>query len=110
MGRILEGGAVDTQQPISGDLKVSGTLPTKIVPAGYMGEFGNGLWNIFNIPGTYTFTVPSGVTSIRCRVVGAGGSGATGGGGGQATGGGGGGYAHGVFAVTPGTSYTVTVG
>jgi len=53
-----------------------------------------------------TFTVPNGITSIRITVYG-------GGGGGQAantTTGGGGGFASGVYTVTSGTSYTVTVG
>lgn len=95
MGQILEGGSVSTGMGIG----VSG------VPAGYMGEFGNGLWRVFQVPGTYTFTVPNNVTKIRARVVG-------GGGGGRQNGAGaaGGGYAHGEFTVTPGTNYTVTVG
>ncbi len=71
--------------------------------------FGSGQFLQFLNSGTFTFVVPSGVTSIRIRVVGGGGGGtqhpSQGGGGG-----GGGGYAHGVFTVTPGTSYTVTVG
>jgi hypothetical protein len=78
---------------------------TKVVPAGYLGEFGLGLWTTFT--SNRTFTVPAGVTSIRVRVVGAGGGSAEGV---RSCGGGGGGYAHGVFAVTPGTSYAVTVG
>jgi hypothetical protein len=72
---------------------------TKVAPAGYMGEYGNGLWKTFR-PGTHTFVVPSGVYKVRIRVVGAGGG---------SPGAGGGGYAHGVFDVVPGTSYTVTV-
>lgn len=81
---------------------------TKVVPAGYMGEFGNGLWTTYQTPGTYTFTVPTNVSKIRVRVVGAGGGGGTTGSG--YGGGGGGGYAHGVFSVTPGNVYTVTIG
>lgn len=81
------------------------TTATKAVPAGYMGEFGSGLWRVFSENGT--FTVPAGVSKIRVRVVGAGGGRGNGGVGG---GGGGGGYAHGVFTVTPGQSFPVTVG
>lgn len=86
------------------------TTSTKVAPPGYMGEFGAGLWRIFSTPGSSTFTVPAGVSKIRVRVVGGGGGGSN-----NSTilgcgGGGGGGYAHGVFDVTPGSNYTVTVG
>jgi phage-related tail fiber protein len=49
------------------------TTATKVVGAGYMGEFGQGLWNTFNQNGT--FTIPNDVSQIRVRVVGAGGGG-----------------------------------
>jgi hypothetical protein len=58
-----------------------------------------------------TFTVPAGVTRIKVRVWGGGG-----GGGGAlnnlcaAIGGSAGGYAEGTFSVTPGATYTVTIG
>jgi 3D (Asp-Asp-Asp) domain-containing protein len=62
-------------------------------------------------PGTYTWTAPTGVTSVNYLVVAGGGGGggnfhtvATGGGGGA------GGMLAGTLSVTPGTSYTVTVG
>lgn len=84
------------------------TTATKVVGAGYMGEFGQGLWNTFYQNGT--FTIPNDVTKIRVRVVGGGGSGAAGGGNGATRGGSGGGYAHGVFDVVAGTTYAVTVG
>lgn len=94
-----------TQQSISfaPTFNVPTTTGTKVVGAGYMGEFGNGLWQVFAENGT--FTVPAGVSKIRVRVVGGGGGGRSGG-----TGGGGGGYAHGVFPVTDGQSFAVTVG
>ena len=63
-------------------------------------------------PGTYTFTVPTGVKKVRAVVVGAGG----GGGASQdyyyygGDGGGGGGFAMGEYDVTPGQQITVTVG
>jgi hypothetical protein len=60
-----------------------------------------------------TFVVPANVSQIRVRVHGAGGSGGAVAGGGRnrvATGGGGGGLAIKTLNVTPGTSYTVTVG
>lgn len=52
------------------------------------------------------FVVPPGVTSVTIEVVGAGGDGGFNGGGG----GGGGGYAIGTYTVTPGATFTVTVG
>ncbi|WP_291516006.1 hypothetical protein [Bdellovibrio sp. ArHS] len=64
----------------------------------------------FSTPGSTTFTIPAGVTRIRVSVLGAGGNGASGVWAGGGAGGGGGGYAHGVFSVTPGAQYTVTVG
>ena len=76
---------------------------TQVAPAGYKGVFMNGLYRIFSQNGT--FTVPSGISKIRVRVVGAGGAGTPSG-----AGGGGAEYAHGTFTVTPGTVYSVTVG
>lgn len=84
------------------------TTATKVVGAGFMGEFGQGLWRIFRESGT--FVIPIGVTSVRVRVVGAGGGAGIAASGIARTGGGGGGYAHGIFNVTAGDSYTVTVG
>mgnify|MGYP001042655339 CR=1 FL=1 len=76
---------------------------TYVAPAGFMGIFGIGLYRSFSKNGS--FTVPSGVTRIRVRVVGAGEGGTN-----QVRGGHGAGYAHGVFDVTPGDVYPVTVG
>lgn len=87
----------------SGSTSLSVTNATKVVPPGYMGEFGNGLWQVFFASGN--FVIPANVTKIRVRVVGGGGGGRQNGAGGA-----GGGYAHGVFTVVPGASYAVTVG
>jgi hypothetical protein len=65
-----------------------------------------------NVPGTYKFVVPNGVTLIEVTVLGGGG----GGGGGQAAGsnggggGGGGGAARSFLSVTPGGTHTFTIG
>jgi hypothetical protein len=65
----------------------------------------------FSTPGTYSWTVPPGVTSICIEAWGAGGNGGAGLSGGQsAGGGGGGGYGYQCFTVIPGTQYTVIVG
>lgn len=63
--------------------------------AGYMGVFGSGNFYVFE--SSRLWVVPAGVTKIRRRVVGAGGSG-------------GGGYVHDEIAVTPGETATITVG
>jgi len=74
---------------------------------GRLEVFGVGNFRVFTSPGT--FTVNPGISSIRVRVIGAGGNG----GGVYGGGGGGGGYAHKVITSpsfpAPG-SYTVTVG
>lgn len=57
-----------------------------------------------------TFTVPVGVTSITVEAWGGGGKGGTRTSNGGAGGGGGGAYVRSVMTVTPGTTYTVTVG
>jgi hypothetical protein len=62
---------------------------------------------VFNQPGTFTWTCPTGVTTVSVLVV------AGGGGGGNdfgAGGGGGGVVYHPTYTVTAGNSYTVTVG
>lgn len=54
-------------------------------------------------PGTYSWTVPAGVTSISAVVIGAGGGGGN-------FAGGGGGLRYGSIPVTPGETFTITVG
>jgi hypothetical protein len=80
---------------------------------GYIYPFGSNNSMFWTSVGTHDWTVPSGITQIRARVLGGGG----GGNGGETsgvvnkgTGGGGGGFAMGVFDVTPGDVITVTVG
>ena len=75
--------------------------------AGFMGIFGTGKFQVF-YSGTSNFVVPPNISRLRVRVIGAGGTGDAGGAGGGA-GGAGGGYAHAIYAVTPSTSYVVTV-
>ena len=66
---------------------------------------------LFDIaPGTRTFTVPEGVSKIRAFVVGAGGSGNVGTSESRYSPGGGGGYAEKTIDVTPGQTFTYTVG
>ena len=70
----------------------------------------------YSVAGTYSFTVPTGVTSVSAVAVGGGGGGqvsrgTSGGGEVSASGGGGGGLGwKNNIAVTPGNSYTVSVG
>jgi hypothetical protein len=64
-----------------------------------------------SFPSSGTFTAPLGLLRIKVRIWGAGGGGGgAANAGSAASGGGGGGYVEGVFAVTPGQSYAVTVG
>jgi hypothetical protein len=74
-------------------------------------SFGQGS-QTFSAAGTFSFTVPAGVTSITVETWGAGGKGgSTSGGSSNETGGGGGGaYSRGVLPVTPGNIYTIKVG
>ncbi len=61
-------------------------------------------------PGTNSWTAPAGVYSVKVTLIGAGGGG--GGASGASSvgqGGGGGGYAQAIVAVTPGSTYTITV-
>ena len=71
----------------------------------------SGQTQTYNAVGTYTFTVPAGVTSITVQAWGAGGGGGTGNvTNGDRTGGGGGAFASSVLSVTPGSNITVIVG
>lgn len=67
---------------------------------------------LYDVAGTYTFTVPNGVTQVSAVCVGGGGGSASclGNGGSSGGGGGGGGLAYGTFAVTPGETLSVEVG
>lgn len=79
---------------------------------GFIGIFGGGFVQTFSSAGT--FTVPTGISKLRVRSWGAGGSGATSsadvGGPCGATGGAGGGFSLKVFDVTAGQTFAVTVG
>ncbi|AJJ21041.1 glycine-rich domain-containing protein [Yersinia intermedia] len=65
---------------------------------------------VYLTAGTFTFTVPDGVTRIRARAVGSGGGAGGSGAGRTGGGGGGGGYAESWITVTPGQVLTITVG
>lgn len=90
-------------------------IPFKLGP-GFFPGFGN--LQVFNTPGTATFTVPNGVTRVKATVVGGGGGGsnsaatvvAPGANTSSGGGGGAGGMAVGLYTVTPGQTVTVTVG
>ena len=72
------------------------------------GTFGSGLIRIHGSSrGTYSFTVPNEITSVRIRVWGAGGGGCSTT---SVTGGSGGGFSIGEFTVVAATVYVVTVG
>ncbi len=64
----------------------------------------------YQTAGSDTFTVPAGVTKIMVEVWGGGGGGGGGSGGSGGGGGGAGGYAKGIFSVSAGQIYSITVG
>lgn len=98
------------------EIQLTGNYSSSEEPAGFLGVFGNGLHKVFY--DTSTFTIPVGVTKIRVRVIGSGSFGFLSRAGSYVvdassediTSGAGGGYAHGVFDVSSGQSYTVTIG
>ncbi|MBW3469206.1 beta strand repeat-containing protein [Arthrospiribacter ruber] len=86
-----------------------------IVPMGFLVLFF--VWNalgqnqeIRTAPGNYTFSVPTGVTSITVEAWGGGGRGGTRTSNGNSGGGGGGAYSRSVLSVTPGQTFSYTVG
>jgi hypothetical protein len=65
---------------------------------------------VYDAPGTTNFGIPAGVTQIAIEVWGGGGGGGNASDSAAGGGGGAGGYGKGVFAVTPGSNYSVVVG
>jgi hypothetical protein len=92
----------------SGSISVANAAPFRptTLPAVYQ----NLPHNSQTFASSGTFTVSANVYVIKVRVWAGGGSGGSSTGAGAAGGGGGGGYTEGAFAVTPGATYTVTVG
>lgn len=85
------------------------------VAGGYIYSVGGGegsaSMNSYRTQGSYTYTVPAGVTSITVKTWGGGGGGAAGSAGsGRGGHGGGGGYSKAVITVTPGETLDVLVG
>ncbi|HVS58348.1 MAG TPA: DUF2341 domain-containing protein [Candidatus Saccharimonadales bacterium] len=70
----------------------------------------NGGSQTYTTPGSDTFTVPSGITSVIAKAWGAGGGGGGGGAGGAGGNGGGGGFSQATLTVTPGETLNITVG
>lgn len=98
-------------------MKIKFLIYPAIIVASVLGSFGiysqiaNATAVDFTTPGTYSWTVPAGVSQISVEAWGAGGSG---GGatrfGGYSGGGGGGGYAQKNITVSPGQIYSIVVG
>gem|GEM_PF-2977055 len=65
---------------------------------------------VYNKAGTYSYTIPSGVSKAHIRVWGAGGGGTDGGCDCMGAPGGAGGYAEGIYDVSPGDTLTIIVG
>ena len=79
-------------------------------PASCSASVGTYTAQIFNTPGSDTWTVPEGVTSINIYAWGGGGAGGTVGGWAYGSAGGAGGAAYGRLSVVPGTTYALMVG
>lgn len=109
----VNGSALEFSQVLS--VTTSSTVPSgkvwKVESIIKMPSLGSASGVTYSAAGTRTFTVPSCANYICIEVWGAGGGGhcsaASNGSGGS---GGGGGYGQECFSVTPGTSYTVTIG
>ncbi|MGE0333106.1 MAG: hypothetical protein AB7P37_20690 [Ramlibacter sp.] len=102
-----------TNPPINqGGAQVIGSGDVAPFPYGQR-VFGVGAYCAYIVAGVYAYTVPPGVSRLRVRVGGAGGSGAVNvqaAGRWVAHGGAGGGYAEKIFDVVAGTTYTITIG
>lgn len=90
---------IDSSYPASAQRSADASL----VSPGFMGVFMSGLFQEFDQPGTFTYTVPAGIFKLRVRTLG------RGSGGHAYQAGSGGGYADGVFDVTPGEVFTIKV-
>lgn len=107
---LIAAGAIDGQTINSLTMNSSKITGTDVELVGSQGRLlvytSNSLVQVYNVAGTYLWLCPPGVTSILVEGWGAGG----GGGFAAGCGGGGGGYFAAIFPVTPGNTYTVTVG
>jgi hypothetical protein len=92
----------DTSSPLVKTF--SSTFGNVNLPSIYSSPWG------WEIPGTYTWKVPPGITSICVEVWGGGGGAQNVAANQNSGGGGGGGYGYACFNVVPGTTYTVIVG
>jgi len=112
-GTKVEYGLDDNNNGILDLVEVEAAL-TKYVCNGLNGSNSNGVSlsgvQFFLTAGTFTWTVPAGISKVWIKVVGGGGGGGSSTSGRYGGGGGGGAYAEGFLSVTPSTVATVTVG
>jgi hypothetical protein len=108
---FVSGDTIAIRQTSSG----SGTTATTATVT--VGNTTSGTWsvttgnnNVYSTPGTYTYTVPAGVTQLNVKVWGAGGTGNSSGNAVWKAGGGAGGYGQATFSVSPGNTLAVVVG
>jgi hypothetical protein len=95
------------------DLPATSWGSSSVAAGGYVYNLGGTSFSgqIFNTPGSASFVVPAGVTSMTVKTWGGGGGAGGGGAAGSSGGaGGGGGYVTGVITVTPGETLTAYVG
>lgn len=110
-GDLPVGQLFDIRVDTSGSFRLTGLVTSDLGGGAAVFLAANSNGQAWTTPGTYTFTVPPGVTRLFIRVWGGGGGGGgTNASGGVAAGGGAGGFSWGVFAVTPGQVLTIVVG
>jgi hypothetical protein len=96
---------------VAGQWVIAGSVPSDTVAILTSKQIVGGQLYLQKTAGTYSFTIPAGVTSVRVQLWGGGG----GGGGSTAagnvgSGGAGGGYAEGIFTVSPGQALSIAIG
>lgn len=109
-GDIIAGRVVEFEIDAAGNAVASGLISDTSSVLAALNITGNNRV-VFPSAGTFTWTVPVGITRIYAQVWGAGGGGGScSGSNSSGAGGNGGGYSGGVFTVTPGQVLTIVVG
>jgi hypothetical protein len=100
---------IQTLSLSGGDLTITNGNTVTLPSSGGSG-FSN--MQVFDTPGSYSFTIPAGVDKVMVEIRGGGGGGGKGnaGGGAVGQGGSGSGYGKGIYTVSAGSNYTVIVG
>lgn len=107
---IASGQVVKTLNGLTDFITITNGANTALFTNGNSLQISAVVPNVVGFTSSGTFTVPTNVTRIKVEIWGGGGGGGNGSSSYPGGGGGAGGYIFNVFNVTPGTSYTVTIG